>query len=204
MSSVVLDTQRTSTTGPVTSVSFLRGAVSKATPSWGRAPASTVDVHDAEAIAVAGIDEDRRQGNVGAGIQVLGQHQLVVHLVDVIAGEYQHILRLFAADGVDVLVDSVGRAQIPVFADALHRRQDLDELAQLAGYHRTPAFADVAVERESLVLSKNVDMPQVGVQTVGERHVDDPVVAAEGDRGFGTIPRERIQALAGAPCEQDS
>ena len=49
MSSVVLETQSTSTTGPVISVSCLSGPVSKETPSCGSAPASTVEVHEAEA-----------------------------------------------------------------------------------------------------------------------------------------------------------
>src|SRR6185503_16946973 len=49
-SSVVLETQRVSTTGPVTSRSSLNGAVSKDTPSRGKLPGSTVEVHEAEAM----------------------------------------------------------------------------------------------------------------------------------------------------------
>src|SRR5262249_37950236 len=49
MSSVVDDTHSTSTTGPVTSMSSLSGAVWNDTPSCGTAPGSTVDVHEAEA-----------------------------------------------------------------------------------------------------------------------------------------------------------
>ena len=50
MSSVVLDTQRVSTAGPVTSMSSFNVGVSKDTPSRGRLPGNTVDVHDAEAM----------------------------------------------------------------------------------------------------------------------------------------------------------
>ena len=63
---------------------------------------------------------------------MLLQHQAVVHLVDVIAGEDENVLRLLGADGIDVLVDGVGGAHVPVLADALHGRQDFDELAQFA------------------------------------------------------------------------
>ena len=58
---------------------------------------------------------------------------------------------LFAHDRIEVLVDRVGRALIPVLAHALLRRQDLDELAELLG-HDAPAHADVPVERQRLVL----------------------------------------------------
>ena len=48
MSSVVLDTHRTSTTGPVTSVSVKQAAsVSNDAPIGGRLPASAVDVQEA-------------------------------------------------------------------------------------------------------------------------------------------------------------
>ena len=59
------------------------------------------------------------------------QHLLVVHLVDVIAGEHDDVARVLADDRVEVLVHRVGGALVPVLADALLRRQDLDELAEL-------------------------------------------------------------------------
>ena len=131
------------------------------------------------------------------------QHQPVVHLVDVVAGEDQHVLGLLGADGVDVLVDGVGGAQVPVLAHPLHGRQDLDELAQVAG-HDVPALADVAVQRQRLVLGEDVDVAQVGVDAVGERDVDDAVDAAEGDRRLGAVAGQGIQALPRASRQQDS
>ena len=46
-------------------------------------------------------------------VQMLLQHLLIVHLVDVVAGEDEDMLRFFGADGIDVLKDGVGRALIP-------------------------------------------------------------------------------------------
>ena len=127
---------------------------------------------------------------------MLVEHQPVVHLVDVIAREDQHVLGLLGADRVNVLVDGVGGAQVPVLAHPLHGRQDLDELAQVAG-HDVPALADVAVQRQRLVLGEDVNVAQVGVDAVGERDVDDAVVAAESDRRLGAVAGQGIQAL---PC----
>ncbi len=135
---------------------------------------------------------------------MLLEHAGVVHLVDVVAGEDDDVLRLFGADGVDVLVDGVGGALVPGLGDALHGGKDLDELAELVGDDRAPALADVAVERERLVLGEDVDVAQVGVDAVGEGDVDDAVLAGEGDGGFGAIAGEGKEPFAGTTGKQNA
>ena len=130
--------------------------------------------------------------------------QRVVHLVDVVAGEDEDVLRLFGADGVDVLVDGVGGALVPGLGDALHGREDLDELAELAGDDGAPAFADVAVEGERLVLGEDVDVAQVGVDAVGEGEVDDAVLAGERDGRLGAVARQGEEPFAGTTGEQNT
>ena len=80
------------------------------------------------------------QASVAAAPRSLveAQHAGVVHLVDVIAREHDDVLRVLARDRVEVLVDGVGGAEIPVLADTLLRRQDLDEFAELLGEHFHP------------------------------------------------------------------
>jgi hypothetical protein len=99
---------------------------------------------------------------------VLLEHEGVVHLVDVVAGEDEDVLGLFRADGVDVLEDGVGGALVPGLGDALHGRKDLDELAEFRGDDGSPAFADVAIQREAFVLGEDVDVAQVRVDAVGQ------------------------------------
>ena len=67
-----------------------------------------------------------------------------------------------------------------------------------------PALADVAVEREGLVLGEDVNAAQAGVDAVGERDVDDAVVAAEGNGRLGAVTREREETFAGAAGQQHS
>ena len=119
-----------------------------------------------------------------------------------VAGKNQHVLGLLGADGINILINRVGRALIPLVADPLHGRQDFDELAHLAAQN-VPAFADMAVERERLVLGEDVNAAQVGVQAVGKRDVDDAIDAAESDCGLGPIASERIKALPGAACQEN-
>ena len=114
----------------------------------------------------------------------------------------EHVLGLLRADGINVLVNRVGRALIPLVAHPLHGRQHFHELADFAAQD-VPAFADVPVEGERFVLGEDVDAAQVGVQAIGEGDVDDPVDAAESDCGLGAITSERIESLAGAACQKN-
>ena len=50
-----------------------------------------VDMHDAEAGRLHARHFEAADGDVGAGVDVLPQHQLVVHLVDVVAGQDDHV-----------------------------------------------------------------------------------------------------------------
>ncbi len=135
---------------------------------------------------------------------MLLHHEGVVHLVDVVAGEDEHVLGLFGADGVDVLVDGVGCALVPALGDALHGGEDLDELAQLVGDDGAPAFADVAVERESLVLGEDVDVAKVGVDAVGEGDVDDAILAGEGNGWLCAISGKGKEPFASTTGEQNT
>ena len=161
-----------------------------------------VDLDDAEAAGVG--DGTSIVARVAAAPRSLmeAQHLGVVHLVDVVAGQDDDVARTLALDGVEVLVDRVGGAQVPVLADALLRRQDLDELAELFR-HDVPAHADVPVERQRLVLRRDEDAAQPGIDAVAEREIDDAVRAAKVDRRLGAILRERVEPLAHTAGEHD-
>ena len=48
-------------------------------------PAGAINLDHAKMLGLRRIDQDRRDGNVRARILMLTQHQVVIHLVDVIA-----------------------------------------------------------------------------------------------------------------------
>src|SRR5712664_4354376 len=137
---------------------------------------------------------DSRDGDVGAGVTVLLEHAAVIHFVDVIAGEDKNEFRALAADGVDVLVDSVGGALIPLLRDAHLRREDFDVVAE-AG-ERRPASANVAVKAESLVLGENENAAEIRIDAVREGDVDDAIESTERNSGLGAVASERPEALA--------
>ena len=75
---------------------------------------------------------DAADRHVGGACHMLGEQPRVVHLVDVISCEDQDVLRRVAAQDIEVLIDRVGGAPVPVAGHALLRRQQLDELAETA------------------------------------------------------------------------
>ena len=130
----------------------------------------------------------------GGGALLMGLDEgLVVHLVDVVAREHDDQPGIGHLDRVDVLVDGVGGAEIPVLVDPLLRRQHVQKLAQFPAEEAVPAEIEVAVEAACLVLREQQELPQSAVEAVGEDEVDDPVGAAERHRGLGTIAGERIE-----------
>ena len=130
-----------------------------------------------------------RDRDVGGGVLMLLEHTPIIHFVDVVAREDDHVLRLLRADRINVLVNRVGRPHVPVLADPLHRRQDFDELADFSP-ENVPAFANLPIQRQRLVLRQDKHPAQARVDAVGKRDVDDAVNAAEGYGRLRAVARQ--------------
>ena len=144
-------------------------------------------------------DGDRHVGAVAA----VGRHErLVVHLVDVVAGEDQDDVGRVVLDDVDVAQDGIGRAAVPLgeLAALDVRLEQLDPAAVAVEVPR-PAEADVVVERARVVLGQDDDVIDVRVDAVGQREVDDPVLAAERHGRLGPLLGEDREAFALAARE---
>jgi len=127
---------------------------------------------------------------------VLREHQAVVHLVDVVAGQHHQVFRAVALDDVPVLVYGIGCSEVPLgFRDALAGRQDVEALVAL-GPQEVPAALQMTDQAVRLVLGGDTDVPDAGIERIGEREVDDARFAAEIDRRLGASVRELEQARA--------
>jgi len=51
------------------------------------------------------------------------------------------------------------------------------------------------VQRVAHVLGENVDLAEPRVDAVGHCKIDNPVLSAKGNGGFGPVSRERVQPL---------
>ena len=74
---------------------------------------------DPELARKALVHFDDRDREVGLLLQMVVDHLHVIHLVDMIARQDQDQIRAVDLQDVNVLVDGVGRPQIPVFSHAL-------------------------------------------------------------------------------------
>ena len=89
-----------------------------------------VDAANAEAFRLFDRHRDGADGQVGALLDVELQHLGVVHLINVVAGEDQHELRLVFVQKMKVLEDGIGGAGVPTVAVALLGRHGVEEFAQ--------------------------------------------------------------------------
>src|SRR5215472_14067507 len=144
---------------------------------------------------------DHTDGDVRALLDVVGDHRAVVHLVDVIAGEHQHVLGTVAEYQLDVLIHGIRGAAIPHRTELLLRGHHLDELAEFAP-QVAPAVLHVLNERLCLVLREDGDLADAGVDAIRQHEVDDAELAAEGGRGLAAVRGEIAEALA-APARHD-
>ena len=100
------------------------------------------------------------------------------------------------------LADRVGRALEPVrVVGRLLGREDLDEPAREQVH--AVRLGDVPVERRRVELRQHVDPADVGVQAVADRHVDQPVLAGDRNRGLRAEVGEREQPGAAAAAENE-
>ena len=100
------------------------------------------------------------------------------------------------------LAHRVGRALKPLFAfRRLLGGQHLDEAA---GEQIHPVrLRDMPVERRRVELRQDVDPLEPGVQTVAERNVDQPVLAADRHRRLRAMVGEWEEPSAAAAAEHD-
>ncbi len=157
---------------------------------------------DAESVRLRHRHLDGGQRHDGVSFFVEPQHARIVHLVDVVARQHDDVPRLLAQDRVEVLIHRVGSPLVPVLADALLWREDFDEFAKFFGDH-APAHADVAIERQRLVLGGDENVSESRVDAIAEGEVDDAVRAPEVDGRLRAVFGQRVQPLACAAGEND-
>ncbi len=162
-----------------------------------------VGLHDAKFFGFVDVDLERGDRQVGVVGFMKIDHLAVVHLIDVIASKDDDVLGAFLFERVDVLINGVGGALVPLFVDALLGRDDVDELAQLAAEQMAPAGVDVAVEAHRFVLREHQHLADAAVDAIGKREVDDAIGAAERDGRLSPIAGERFEPRAFSACEDD-
>lgn len=107
---------------------------------------------------------DAGHGDVGTAVHMLFQHHAVVHFVDVVAGQHQHQVGRRFVEQLEVLEHGVGCSAVPVVANLLLRRHQVDELAQ-GQFQETPAVLDMPDLALGPELREHANAPDAGFQS---------------------------------------
>ena len=121
-------------------------------------PIGFIRGHDPELVRAIERHIDDADGDVRFALLVISDHRAVVHFVNMIARQDQHVRRIVRADELEILVHRIGGAAIPMDADLLLRGNQFDELAQFAA-QVAPAALDVLDQGLRLVLRQNGNLP---------------------------------------------
>ncbi len=130
------------------------------------------------------------------------EHLAVVHLVQLVARQDQHLAAAMAVEVARALAHGVGGALEPLGAvlgllGREHRDEGRAEHVELVRHRQ------VLVEALGVVLRQHEDAPQVRVDAVADRDVDQPVLAADRHGRLRALVREREQARPAAAPEDD-
>ena len=135
---------------------------------------------------------DHTDGYICLFLGVKSDHRAVVHFIDMVAGQDQHMLRLMLSHQIQILEYRIGCALVPVFTHLLLGGNNLDKLTKLTP-EKGPAPVYMLDQRMCFVLCEHKYLPNARIHTVGERKIDNSEFPAERSSGFctdfGEIPQ---------------
>lgn len=134
---------------------------------------------------------DRGDGRLRTLVHMELDHLADVHAVDVIGAEDRHVMRIGLLDQVDVLMQRVGCAAIPVLAGGPHLRGHRDDEVLLQQPAHFPSFTQVLQQALALELDQNVDGIDPRVDQVAQDEVDDTISSPEGRGRLGPLLGQR-------------
>ena len=120
-------------------------------------------------------------GNSGAG-----KSTLAIKLAEALD------LPVYHMDKIKILSDGIGCTSVPVEAGALLRRNFFQEMPYLAA-EDIPPILQMLRKGLGFVLRQDDNFIDLRVDAVTQRKIYEPIDAAEGNRGFGAISRQRHQ-----------
>ena len=161
-------------------------------------PVRGVHGHDPEARGLRPRRLDAGHGHIGALLDVLAQHRLEIHLVDVVAGHDDDEARFVVLDDVEILEHGVGGSEVPV--DLRHPLAGWQDVERFVAFRpeEVPAALQMADQAVSLVLRRYGDAADAAVERVRQGEIDDSELAAEIDGRLGADVGQLHQPAAPA------
>ncbi len=127
----------------------------------------------------------------------------IVHAINMIAAQNDDVIRADFFDRVDVLIDRVRSAEIPIVVNALFRRPDADEFAEFRR-KKMPSELNVALQACRFVLRHDKDFANPAVQTVRQCEINDSETTAKRHRRFTAVSGKWFQPGSPSPGQHHS
>ena len=165
-----------------------------------------IGVHDPEPGRFGKGYPEGADGDLGPVLFVESQHGAVIHGIDMVPGQNQYILGIDHVQEIQVLVDGIRRALVPVGGILVVHvgRQHKGAPAVPAVQVPAASVADVPVQFQRLVLGQDPHGTDPGIPAVAEGKVNDPVFGAEKHRRFGHVFGQDSQTAALAAGQDHS
>ena len=161
-----------------------------------------IGIHDTEGGSNLHRNGAYSNGNIGLAVNVELQHLVVIHLVDVVTGENEHILRIVLIDEADILIDCVGSTLVPLSAlQTLVGGKYINATVVQVEIPRS-TVADVTVQLQGAVLSQYAYGVDVRIGAVRQRKIDDSVFSTEGNGRLCHFLGQKAQTAALAAGQQ--
>ena len=104
------------------------------------------------------------------------EHLCIVHLIDMVTRKDKNIFRVISFNILEVLINSICSTLIPVSTILALIRRKNSHTAK--GSVKVPGLAvtDIFIKLQGLILSKNADCIDTGIDTIGKRKVNNAVL----------------------------
>jgi hypothetical protein len=120
---------------------------------------------------------------------------LKVHAVKLVAGQNQLIVVLPAREAMQVLPHGIGSSLKPIeIRHGLFCCENLDEA--FGERIKTECRRDVVIERRGIELRQYEQFFQTGIDAVADGNINEPILSAQRDRGFGPVLSQGKKAFS--------
>lgn len=161
-----------------------------------------IGLHNAETRRFFHRDGADRDRAVGARFLMMVHHLVVIHLVNVVARQNNHVFGIKSVDKLDILINRVGGSLVPLARFRAHeRRKDVNAARDPVQIPRL-SVSYVLVKFKGLILRKHTDRIDAGVCTIRQRKVDNSVLRSERYGRFCNLAGEKAESCALTSCKQ--
>ena len=143
------------------------------------------DGNDAVAMGVVQINATHSDCQIGVVLDVLAQHGPVIHQINMIAGQHEHVFFTLLLHKIKITAHRIRRTQLPVAIGPAP--VGLKQPHTTAGPIQIPRLtdADVIIQAARAILGKHSNIINFAIDAIAQGEVDQAEFAAKGRRRLG-------------------